>query len=190
MPVGADLGACEGGHRAAVTITPGRKEICPSWLTAVTASATVPGTACYRAAGACAFTRRFRSGRSASGWHSCGPGGPGAGSSGIPRPESGTDSPWPRSRMAASVADGSRQQATGTRLPPPSAARCSQLPPHAARREICQRLARRPVSRNQPNPTGMIIHAVMAAALRREGNRRPSASAGPDWRRARNRRFK
>ena len=40
------------GRSRAVTITLDREEICPSWLTAVTASATVAETACYRAAGA------------------------------------------------------------------------------------------------------------------------------------------
>jgi hypothetical protein len=52
---------------AAVTITVDRKGMCPPWLTAVTASATVSGDACCRAVEVCASTSRFRSGQPASG---------------------------------------------------------------------------------------------------------------------------
>ena len=89
----------------AVTITLSRKEICPSWLTAVTASATVAGAACCRAAGTCAFTSRFRSGHSASGWHCCGPGGSGAMSSGASWLESDTDKADQR-RLLGKLIDG------------------------------------------------------------------------------------
>jgi len=37
-------------------------------------------------------------------------------------------------------------------------------------------LARRPASRNQANPAGMIIHAVMTAARRQEGRLIPAPS--------------
>ena len=37
--------------------------------------------------------------------------------------------------------------------------------------------SRRPISTSQPSPTGMIIHAAMAAARRREGDLRPTRRA-------------
>src|SRR5262252_5978105 len=37
--------------------------------------------------------------------------------------------------------------------------------------------SRRAVSASQPSPTGMIIHAVMAATLRREGDLKPTLRA-------------
>ncbi len=45
----------------AATISVNREERCRTPVTAVTAMATAPGPACYRAAVACAFTSRFRS---------------------------------------------------------------------------------------------------------------------------------